>query len=309
LYKTTTNDTRNELMNLHIPDIRVGEPTSCGRAAVFPLFAGRPSSPDGTGSCDYALASEAMAAGTVAVSEVSEAGQVPYLLVANCGDLPVFFLEGEEVRGGRQNRVLCGSVLAAAGSRTHIPVVCTQRKRWEQGSRPFAAGSCCPPSLRHLLKGCNGGRQSHIWATIRQNHFRLGVRSPSENLSDALETHRGRVEDLRQHLPYVEGASGVAVALGGKVACIDLFDGAATLEKLWDRLIEGLALDAVEAPDTARWLREADISVELYKVRIARWQQVETVGLGEAYRATGEAIATALVVDDVPIHVSVSMQC
>ena len=73
-------------MNLHIPEIRVGEPTICGGVAVFPLFAEPSLFPDGSGSCDYALAGEAMAAGTVAVSEVSEAGQVPYLLLDNCGD-------------------------------------------------------------------------------------------------------------------------------------------------------------------------------------------------------------------------------
>jgi hypothetical protein len=293
------------MMCVTIPDIRVGEPIRCGRATVFPLFA--PTCAIGT--CEYELASEAMAAGTVAVSEVSEKGEVPVLLVDNGGDRSVLFVEGEEVSGGRQNRVLRGSILAAAGSRTRIPVVCTQRKRWEQGSRQFAAGSCCPPSLRHVLK--DGGRpaQSRIWTLVRQNHCRLGVRSPSENLSDALETHRGRVEDLRQHLPYVEGASGVAVALGGKVVGVDLFDKATTLEKLWDRLVQGLLLDALEAPDAECQTCEADISVELYKVRIARWNQVETVGVGEAFRATGDdgSLAAALVVDGVPIHVSVSM--
>ena len=40
-----------------------------------------------------------------------------------------------------------------------------------------------------------------------------------------------------------------------------------------------------------------------------RWQRVESVGIGEAYHARGDddSLATALVVDGVPIHVSVSM--
>jgi len=295
-------------MNLHIPDIQVGQPMCCGGVAVFPLFAERSLFPDGTGSCDYALAGEAMVAGTVAVSEVSEKGEVPALMVDNCGELPVLFVEGEEVRGGKQNRVLRSSVLAAKG-RTRIPVVCTQRRRWEDGSRQFAVGSCCPPSLRYVLKGCNGGRQSRIWTLVRQNHCRLGVRSQSENLSDALETHRASVEALLAGMPYPDGVSGVAVALGGKIACIDLFDKATTLEKLWDRLAEGLALDAVEAPGTARRLREADISVELYKMSSVRWQPAETAGLGEAYRAAGagNTLAMALAVEDTLVHLSLSI--
>ena len=135
------------------------------------------------------------------------------------------------------------------------------------------------------------------------------MQSPSENLSDSLDTHRGKVEDMRRQLPYVEGASGIAVAIGGKVVSLDVFDKAATLEKLWDRLAEGLALDAIDArnDETA----DSRSSVKLYKEVVGnmRWNQVETVGLGEAYRATGDgdALATALVMDGTLVHLGVSM--
>ena len=100
-------------MNVHIPDVRVGEPTICGGVTVFPLFAGRPLPFGGNGDYAYALAGEAMADGTAVVWETSE---VPALLVDNTGRLPVLFVEGEELKGGRQNRVVRRSVLAAAGS-------------------------------------------------------------------------------------------------------------------------------------------------------------------------------------------------
>ena len=74
---------------------------------MFPLFVERAS------SLDYLLSDEAMAAGTLAVSEVSETGEVPFLLVDNGGDQPALFVEGEEVRGGKQNRILASSVLVA----------------------------------------------------------------------------------------------------------------------------------------------------------------------------------------------------
>ena len=52
------------------------------------------------------------------VEEVSEGGSVPNLLVTNAGDARVLFLEGEELRGTKQNRVLNTSVLVAAHSKT-----------------------------------------------------------------------------------------------------------------------------------------------------------------------------------------------
>jgi hypothetical protein len=43
-------------------------------------------------------------------------------------------------------------------------------------------------------------------------------------------------------------------------------------------------------------------------VRNMRWQRVESVGLGESFIARhDDTLATALVVDGVPIHISVSM--
>jgi hypothetical protein len=257
---------------------------------------------------DYALAHEAMAVGTVAVREVSEQGQVPFLLVDNGGDQPVLFIEGAEVRGGKQNRVLRTSILAPGRSQTRIPVVCTQLHRWEYDTRHFASGSHCPPSLRHILKGGSPGErpdQSRIWAAIRQKHRRLGVRSQSENMSDVLETHREKVDELRVNLPYVEGASGIAVAIGGEVVSVDIFDKPATCRKVWERWVEGLILDVA---GTECHASGTEVSVRLYATREMRWQQVDPIGLGEKYRAHDDGnIATALVVDSTLLHLSVSM--
>ena len=40
------------------------------------------------------------------VEEVSEGGSVPNLFVENKGDIRVLFLEGEQLIGAKQNRVL-----------------------------------------------------------------------------------------------------------------------------------------------------------------------------------------------------------
>jgi hypothetical protein len=291
-------------MCVEIPDVRVGEPSVCNGVAVFPLFAELPLDR----SLDYLLASEAMAAGTLSVREVSEAGEVQCLLVDNGGSRPVLFVEGEEVRGGKQNRAVRSSVLVAGASRTRIPVACTEPGRWEDDSRPFTAGSCCPPSLRHLLKEEANGRQLRIWETIRRKHCRLGIRSRTEDLSDAMEARRDAAEDLRRNLPYAEGASGIAVALGGKVVGIDIFDKAATLERLWDRLLQGIALDALA--DTGCRAIGSDVAVKLYALRSVRWHRADPVGLGEAYTAQDDdTLATALVMDDMLIHLGVSMPC
>src|SRR5690606_30206741 len=70
---------------------------------LFPLVAvGEPELP-------YALLVDALAAGTVRITEVG-AGTVPALLAWNAGDVDVLVLDGEQLVGARQNRMTNRSI-------------------------------------------------------------------------------------------------------------------------------------------------------------------------------------------------------
>ena len=73
------------------------------------------------------------------VQEVSEGGSVPELLVDNMGDIRVLFIEGEELVGPKQNRILNTSILVAAKSKTKIPVSCVEHGRWGYKSKFFGS--------------------------------------------------------------------------------------------------------------------------------------------------------------------------
>ena len=100
------------------PSIHVGEPIRCNQVSVFPLFADAPA------PVEYALGVDAINDGSVVVEEISEAGSVPTLSVTNKASLLVLFLEGEQLVGAKQNRILNTSILVAANSKTTIPVSC-----------------------------------------------------------------------------------------------------------------------------------------------------------------------------------------
>ena len=67
-----------------------------------------------------------MAAGTLQVTEVDESGSVPELLATNTGDEMVLLLDGEELVGAKQNRILNITLLAPAMQDTVIPVSCVE---------------------------------------------------------------------------------------------------------------------------------------------------------------------------------------
>jgi hypothetical protein len=291
------------------PEVRIGDPVRHEALTVFPLF-----TPPHSG-VDYLLSDEAIAGGSVAVAEVSEGGSVPNLLVENQTDRQVLFLEGEELRGAKQNRVLNTSLLIAAKSKTTIPVSCVEQGRWRFRSRYFASGDSYSSSkLRHILKKSvsHSARegQGHasdlgeVWKEVGRQSASLGSHSPTAAMADTYEAYRVRLDEFRDHLKYIEGASGLVVAVSGKVVSVDLFDKPTTCRKVWDRLLTGVVMDALESrPDTpATDVNEAQAL--LAALRDAPWQKTPAAGVGEEFRAEmeGDRHASALISDGAVVH-------
>jgi len=301
-------------MSVQIPNIRVGEPACYEALTVFPLF----SDNNGDG-VPYALADEAIAAETLTVTEVSEGGSVPDLLVENRGDSRVLFLEGEQLIGAKQNRMLNLSLLVAAHSKIPIPVSCVEQGRWKYRSRHFSSGAThSPAKLRHLLKRSvyasvkarrgHGSDQGEIWKEVHRQQQSLGTDSPSSALADTFRECDTKIEQFRDSLRPVDGAVGLAVAVGGRIVSIDLLDKSETCAKVWDRLLSGLILDAIEAKADAGQATAKDADAFLTSINGLSWEPVETVGEGIDFRAeTENLVASALTFDGTVVHASVSV--
>jgi hypothetical protein len=298
-------------MTLTLPRLRVGDPLRHESLAVFPLFA------EPSGNVNYRLADEALADQSLTVEEVSQAGSVPELLVDNKGDTRVLFIEGEELVGAKQNRILNTSVLVAAHTKIKIPVSCVEQGRWRHTSHFFgSSGSHSPSKLRYALKKSvnqsitlgSGHRsdQGEVWRNVREVHAMHGTSSDTVAMSDAFESLATQRTDYADKFTYVAGAIGFAVALGGKVVSADLFDKPQTCEKVWRRLLSGVILDALATKPEGQSADAAAVEKLLESAGSAVWKKVDPVGEGEDYRAEiGNDHASALTLDNTLVHGSV----
>ena len=96
--------------------LRPGEPQQHGSLMVVPLSFARDRGPR------YQMLGDALRDGTFHITEVDEGGSVPELRVINQGARGVLILDGEELVGAKQNRILNVSVLVEAHSKVTIPV-------------------------------------------------------------------------------------------------------------------------------------------------------------------------------------------
>ena len=84
----------------YVRNIELGELQRYKNVAVAPLFQTTHT------TVNYLTLSEALRDGTLCVTEINAAGSLPDLKVTNSDDLPVLLLDGEELVGAKQNRVL-----------------------------------------------------------------------------------------------------------------------------------------------------------------------------------------------------------
>ena len=102
----------------------------------------------------------------------------------------------------------------------------------------------------------------------------------------------------------MEGASGLAVEVGGRVTSVDLFDKPATCQKVWDRLLTGPIMDALEAGPAASSVGGDEVLATLATLRNAPWKESPAVGVGEEFRADleGDRHASALSYEGSVVH-------
>ncbi len=151
--------------------LSIGTPQQFRHLTVFPLVHPTPRAPF------YLTLGEALAQGTVQITEVSKGGHVPELLLNNRGDRPVLLIDGEELVGAKQNRVLNLTILAAPYSELVIPVSCVEQGRWSAVSAAFSASS--------------------------RVHFAAGRAAKVASVHDCLAEGRGAVSDQSEVWHYI----------------------------------------------------------------------------------------------------------
>src|SRR5207244_13561288 len=98
----------------------------------------------------------------VQITEVSESGSVPVLRVHNALDVRAFLMDGQELVGAKQNRILNTDVLVPAKATLAIPVSCVEQGRWHPVSAAFAPGK----SASHRTRS---GNSSRVYASLKKS--------------------------------------------------------------------------------------------------------------------------------------------
>ena len=275
---------------------------------------------------EYDLLADALVRDSVTVTEVNKGGSVPELKVSNHSDKAVLMLDGEELSGAKQNRVLNTTILLGAGMETVIPVSCTEHGRWSYLSEKFSSsGHFMSSKLRRKknrsvtesLHACQSyaSDQGEVWADVAKLHADAGTHSHTGAMKDAYDA---RQDDLRKYEEAFAGLDdsghGFVVLIDGEIIGLDLFSRHAACRKLRSQLIRSYAMDALvsdrnrpgASTDTAAPHAsdpESAARAFLESLPDASESEFPSVGLGTDYRYESErVIGSALAAEDTAVH-------
>lgn len=288
---------------------RIGEPQAHGSVILFPLMAGADWGPK------YQPLGEALEQGTFAVSEVSASGSVPELKVVNGGELPVLLLDGEELAGAKQNRVLNTTVLVPGKSTVVIPVSCTEHGRWSSVSAHFRESS------HHMARAirCDKVRsvsaslrrersfrsdQGEVWANIEHLACAAEAHSPTGAMSDVFRHRERDLDAYLEAFPLLPGQRGLLVFLNGLPAGLDLVSSERAFARLHTKLVRSYCIEDALRP-SRRKSSPGLADAEAFVKRAASCPGVPfpSPGMGADLRFEADGlVGSALLVDGATVH-------
>jgi len=268
-----------------------------GNLAIFPLVGPT----GGTGS--YLTLDRAIERGLIEVQE-KDGGVVNTVRVRNTSDGHVFGLAGEIIVGAKQNRMLERDVLLPPKSDwLELAVYCVEQGRWHETSDKFGSlGQVAAGRVRG--KAANTRSQGAVWAEISENKADLGIAAPTSRF-DAVyedETVQQRLKEYREKLEtplpnLAPGAVGVAVAVGDRLVCVDIFGSPAMFRSLWPRLLESYVVDALARKPTGTMTADA-VRTLLLDAAAAPKVALPTIGTGQSWRIEGTNVTGSVLARD-----------
>jgi hypothetical protein len=283
---------------------------------VFPLCLTNGKAPE------YLTLGEAMEKEVLKVEEVDEDGSVPELRALNEADVPVMLIDGEELIGAKQNRIVNTTILIQGNSTTVIPVSCVEQGRWSYDTPTFHSKKRMMSSNLRAMKArhVNDSRrrtgdfradQGAIWDEISAKAERMSAESPSMAMAGIYEKKASSMQKYVNHFRLVDMQVGAVFVINGKIVGLDAFGKPKTFSDVHKKLIQSYALDAID------WLEEdkgdnvlkGDVTKFLEASQASTVDSSPSVAQGTDYRLEGKKLAGfALALDDEVLHLSVFVQ-
>ena len=290
------------MSNRYMFDVKVEEPFLLRQMVIFPLT-------NGGGKFENVKPFR-----EVKNVDVIETGTVEEATLKNSSPYHVFMLDGEEIYGGLQNRIVNTSVLVESRNTVDIPVSCVEEHRWEGGNSEFKPGFISFPSIRAVIAESVSNslkrerkflsNQTKVWNTITKKLKSMNVKSATSSMHDIFSSFDEEIERIVEEVGEPGDFNGLVVGIDGRVKWLDFFGDKELFKYYFKPLMKSYIIETMDKGG-GKFITESNVKKFLEKLKKIPVRRYMGVDMGEEIRFySKDVMGKALLVEEKPLHVS-----
>ncbi len=245
--------------------------------------------------------------GLVEVKEC-EVEDVNNILITNNAVTPLILIDGEEVIGAKQNRIVNNTVMVPPKTTMKISVSCTERGRWsykDNTSSDFCESLYFATSDTRRAKASaadENSRQQIVWNSIDKFSRRCSIQPETSAMADCYEDFNQDQEDYLNYFEISEGQTGLIAIINNEIRGIELFNNPEIYRNYHDKIIRSYIIDSLDFKED-NLVDNDKVSEIIENISKSELIQEENEGLGKLIKFSNDyGSGSALIYDDEIIH-------
>lgn len=247
--------------------------------------------------------------GLVEVREC-ETSTVNTLVVKNNAITPLLLVDGEEIIGGDQNRIVNATILIAPQSEMMVPVNCTEHGRWgfkHEFKHSNYMANYRTRSAKARASISNRDEQGAVWDAIDMLEMDRGFSSPTQAMSESYDNAKTDLSEFADAFKIEKGQSGIVILIDGEMKGFEIFLNSDVYSQYHEKIIKSYLID-VEINDSIFTIDEEMVKTEISKALDSKVSESKNNGMECRFDfKNDDGIGTLYTYEDELIHISYFM--
>ena len=231
--------------------------------------------------------------------------QVNTLIVKNRAVTPLILVDGEEVVGGDQNRIINSTVLVDAQSEMEISVSCSEENRWDYKNE-FESSDYIANSQTRLAKEIASRDSTYfqdtVWSSIEMLEERTSFSSPTKAMKESYENLKIDHSELIKAFNIVNNQNGVLIIINGEIKGFEIFLNSDIYKTFHEKIIKSYIIDCkIEKEEYNINIPAAEDVIN--KAYNSSFDKKQNIGLEETFTFENEnGLGTLYIYKDTILH-------
>ena len=243
-----------------------------------------------------------------------EQSSVNCVVCKNDAVVPLILIDGDEITGAMQNRIMNDTLLVPAQSTLKIPVSCTEHGRWHYKGNTKEARRFVPSQYsanihtrRRKSRAAYEERhyQGDVWDSISRHEAASGFRSNTSALNDSYENTKEKQNDYIKEFKIEEGQNGAIFIVNGEYKGFELFYNPIIYKEYHEKLLRSYIIEAIVEKKSEDEIDRLELMRILEGISNSQSKSKKSIGLGDNVKFSNDfGSGSGLVYEDELIHMT-----